>query len=116
MKLIDDELSEYFRRAKKEYQERQGSQWTESGQEEDNDAYIERCLKLFGLGSNATFAEFKAAYKAFMRANHPDVIASIPGATERHIREATERCQVANSVKEALDVYFSERQGGPSYA
>ena len=115
LKLIDDELSAYFRRAKEEYQKRQESQWTRPEQE-DNDAYIERCLKLFGLSPEATYAEFKAAYKAFMRANHPDVIAAIQGATERHIREATERCQVANSIKEVLEKYFSERQGEPSYA
>jgi hypothetical protein len=113
--LIDDELGAYFRRAKEEYQKRQESQWTRP-EHEDKDAYIERCLKLFGLGPNATYAEFKAAYKTFMRANHPDVIASIQGATERHIREATERCQVANSIKEVLEKYFSERQGEPSYA
>ncbi len=113
--LIDDELSEHFRRTKEEYQSRQESRWT-GPEHDDKDAYIERCLKLFGLGPNATYAEFKAAYKTFMRANHPDVIASIQGATERHIREATERCQVANSIKEVLEKYFSERQGEPSYA
>ncbi len=113
--LIDDELSAYFRSAKEEYQKRQESQWT-GPEQEDNDAYIGRCLKLFGLGPNATYTEFKAAYKAFMRANHPDVVAAIQGATERHIREATERCQVANSIKEVLEKYFSDRQGEPSYA
>ncbi len=115
LKLIDDELSAYFRSAKEEHQKRQESQWT-GPEEESDDAYIERCLKLFGLGPSATHAEFKTAYKSFMRANHPDVIASIEGATERHIREATERCQVANSLKEVLEKYFSERQGEPRYA
>lgn len=115
LKLIDDELSAHFQSAKEEHQKRQESQWT-GPEEESDDAYIERCLKLFGLGPSATHAEFKTAYKSFMRANHPDVIASIEGATERHIREATERCQVANSLKEVLEKYFSERQGEPRYA